>query len=169
MPGIEPRFAIEDAVFAGAAAGIISGAPSTIISLWRREDALEASLAAGTLLLPREQRRGRLLVAAALVHGTLSLGWALLLAVALPRRATIRWSVIAGMTIAVIDLGVVGRHFERIRMLPSVPQIADHLAYALSVGAVLSARRNRREVPSCAARGGGQCCESPSGPANMSA
>lgn len=133
-----------DALLAGTVAGLLSGAPSTITALVKRNDPLEATLAAGTILLPREQRRGRLLVAAAVVHGLLSIGWALVLSAVLPRRGTIRWAPTAGLAIALLDLGIIGRHFERIRALPTLPQVADHLAYAVTVGAVLSARRNRR-------------------------
>jgi hypothetical protein len=142
------KVAAEDALAAGAAAALISGAPSTILALWRGKDPLEASLAAGSVLLPGEQRRSRLLPAAALVHATLSLGWALLLTIALPRRATIRWSTIAGLAIAGFDLGIVGQRFERIRALPKLPQVADHVAYGLTAGAVVAARRNRRKYRS---------------------
>jgi hypothetical protein len=124
---------------------VVSGAPSTTLALLRGEDPLEATLAAGTLLLPREQRRGRLLAAATLVHAAVSLGWALVLSYVLPRRATIRWSIPAGFAIAALDLGLVGRRFSRIRALPLLPQLADHLAYAITVAAVVAARRERRD------------------------
>jgi hypothetical protein len=137
------RLAPNEALVAGAVASVTSGIPSMVLSLWRGDDPLEPSLAAGTLLLPQEQRRHRLLAAAALVHTALSLGWAIVLAVVLPRRATVGWSVLAGFAIALLDLGVIGRRFDRIRALPPLPQLADHLAYALTVGAVLTARRHR--------------------------
>jgi hypothetical protein len=139
------RCVAEDALAAGGAAALISGAPSTIIALWRGEDPLEASLAAGSLILAREQRPIRLLAAAALVHATLSLGWALLLTIALPQRATIWWSTIAGLAIAGLDLGIVSRRFERVRALPKLPQVADHIAYGLTIGAVVAARRKHRK------------------------
>jgi hypothetical protein len=121
---------------------VLSGVPSTTVALWRGEDPLAASLAAGTLLLGHERRSYRLLAAATLVHAALSLGWALVLAAVLPRRATIRWSAVAGLAIAALDLGVIGRRFERIRALPPIPQVADHVAYGLTVGAVLAKRRD---------------------------
>lgn len=138
------RFGAEDALPAGAAAAVISGVPSTILALRRGESPLEASLAAGSLLLPDEKRPSRLLAAAALVHATLSVGWALLLTIVLPRRATIRWSTIAGLAIATFDLGIVGRRSEPIRAVPMLPQVADHLTYGLTVGVVVAARRKRR-------------------------
>jgi hypothetical protein len=139
------RLAVVDGLTAGAIAALTSGAPSTLVALARGDDLLEPTLAAGSLLLPHEGRRGRLLVAAALVHTSLSLGWALVLSVVLPRRATIRWSVLAGLGIALLDLGLIGRQFERIRVLPTPPQLADHLAYAVTAGAVISTRRHERE------------------------
>jgi peptidoglycan/LPS O-acetylase OafA/YrhL len=144
MGRIRWRLRAKDALVAGAVASLTSGVPSTILSLWRGHDPLEPSLAAGTLLLPQERRRHRLLAAAALVHAALSLGWAMVLTATLPRRATVRWSVLAGLAIALVDLGVIGRRFDRIRALPPLPQLADHLAYALTVGIVLVARRNPR-------------------------
>ena len=70
------RLVANDGLVAGAIAGVTSGVPSTVLSLWRGGDPLEPSLAAGTLLLPHEWRRDRLLAAAAIVHAGLSLGWA---------------------------------------------------------------------------------------------
>src|SRR5918993_165017 len=81
---------------------------------------------------------------AMLAHGALSFGWAVVLALVLPRRRTVAWSLPAGLAIAALDLGIVGRRFERIRALATAPQVLDHLAYAATVGAVLSRRRARR-------------------------
>jgi hypothetical protein len=61
--------------------------------------------------------------------------------VALPRRATLRWALAAGLGIAALDLGIIGRRFERIRALDPGPQVADHVAYALTVALVLRHRR----------------------------
>ena len=139
---------VDDVVAAGLLAAAVSGVPSTVYALWRGRDPLEAALAAGTLLLPHERRPGRLLPAAAVTHVALSLGWAAVLARSLPERATVAWAVPAGLAIAGLDLGVVGRHFDRIRALPQPPQVADHVAYAITVGAVLQRRRsNRRRRP----------------------
>ena len=135
---------VQDAVVAGAAAAILSGVPSTLHAILNGIDPLEASLAAGTLLAPREQRPSRLLPAAMLAHGALSLGWALVLAVALPRRRTVAWALLAGLAIAALDLGVVGRRYPRIRALALAPQVLDHAAYGATVGCVLSRRRARR-------------------------
>jgi hypothetical protein len=132
---------IEDALVAGAVAAVVSGAPSTLHAIATRTSPLEATLAAGTLLLPRERRPLALVLAAVPVHLALSLGWALLLAIALPRRRTVPWGAAAGLGIAALDLGVVGRRVPRIRALPQLPQVLDHVAYGAAVGAVLSLRR----------------------------
>jgi hypothetical protein len=76
-------------------------------------------------------------------HGALSLGWGVTLGVVLPRRAA-SWGALAGLAIAAIDLGVLGRRWPRIRALPLLPQIADHVVYGALVGAVLSRPAPRR-------------------------
>lgn len=131
---------LQDGLVAGAVAAVLSGAPSTLHALATRRDPLEATLAAGTLLAPRARRRAVLLLAAVPAHVALSLGWALLLARVLPRQHTIAWATAGGLAIAALDLGVVGRRFPRIRALPLMPQVLDHVAYGAIVGAVLSAR-----------------------------
>jgi hypothetical protein len=138
---------IEDGLVAGAVAAVLSGAPSTLHALATRTSALEATLAAGTLLAPRTRRRSVLLLAAVPVHLALSFGWALALAAILPRRRTVAWGTLAGLAIAALDLGVVGRRHPRIRALAPVPQILDHVAYGTTVGAVLRIRRGRVVAP----------------------
>jgi hypothetical protein len=66
------------------------------------------------------------------------------LAAALPRRRTLAWSAAAGLSIAALDLGVIGRRYPRIRALPLAPQVLDHLAYAAAVAEVLRRRRASR-------------------------
>jgi len=72
------------AVTAGLVAAVVSGAPSTAHAFWTRRDPLEATLAAGSLLMPRSARRGALILAAVPVHLALSVGWAQVLARTLP-------------------------------------------------------------------------------------
>jgi hypothetical protein len=130
-----------DALAAGAVAAVVSGAPSTLWALSRCCDPLAATLAAGSVLLPRETRRGRLAAAAVPLHLALSFGWAVVLERTLPRRHEVAAGAAAGVTIAALDLGVAGRLFPRIRVLPLLPQLADHVAYGLTVGYVLARRR----------------------------
>jgi hypothetical protein len=137
---------LRDAVVAGLAGGLLAGVPSTAYALATRRSPLEATLAAGTLLLPGERRPAALMAAALPVHAALSVGWAGLLAAVLPamsrRRAAAATGAAAGLAIAAVDLGLVGRRFARIRALPMLPQVADHVAYGLTVGLVLAHRRS---------------------------
>lgn len=140
---MEARTLLADALAAGSVAAVLSSAPSTLHALLTGRDPLEASLAAGTLLLRGERRPARLLPAAAVAHVALSLGWAVVLAAVLPRRRGMPAAVVGGLAIAGLDLGLVGRRLERIRALPLVPQVLDHVAYAVTVAAVLERRRRR--------------------------
>jgi hypothetical protein len=130
-----------DIVAAGLTAAATAGIPSTAYSLIKGEDVLEGGRAAGAIVIPRETRTPVLLGAGAVVHLALSLGWAALLAAVLPRRREPALGVAAGLAIAALDLGVIGRRIPAIRALPQGRQWADHAAYGLTVGLVLRARR----------------------------
>jgi hypothetical protein len=134
-----------DAALAGLVAAATSGVPSTVVALARGDDVLDGARAAGALLLPRETRTWPLLAAAVPVHLSLSLGWAAALERALPRGREIAGGVVGGLAIAALDLAVIGRRLPPIRALPQPRQWADHVAYGLTVGAVL--RRRRRVRP----------------------
>jgi drug/metabolite transporter superfamily protein YnfA len=133
---------IAPAVAAGAAGAVVSGGPSTLWALLRGTEPLEATVAAGSIVLPGETRRSRLVAAALPVHVALSLGWAVVLERTLPRRHAVVGGAVAGLAIAAVDLGVLGRSLPRVRALPLLPQLADHLAYGMTVGFVLT-RRHR--------------------------
>jgi len=122
-------------VKAGLAGAAVSGLPSTVITLARRESLLDGARAAGAIVLPRETRTPALLLAAVPVHLGLSLGWAAVIA-RLPRQGA-TFGVLAGLAIAAVDLGVIGRRIPAIRALPQKRQWADHVAYGLSVSLVL--------------------------------
>jgi hypothetical protein len=127
-----------DAIVAGAWAAVLSGAPSTLHALATGRDPLEATKAAGSILLPHETRTPVLVAAAVPVHLALSLGWALAL-----QRAGVRGAArgaVAGLAIAALDLGVVGRRYPRLRGLAIAPQLADHVAYGAVAGIVLARR-----------------------------
>jgi hypothetical protein len=128
-------------VAAGAAGAVVGGVPSTVWAFATGDDPLEATLAAGSMLLPNEERASLLFAAAVPVHLAFSFGWAAVLAHVLPRRRTTLAGALAGVGIAVLDLGVGRRLFPRVRALPLLPQLADHLAYGATVGFVLSRRR----------------------------
>lgn len=126
---------------AGAVGAVTGGVPSTLWALATGNDPLEATLAAGSILLPHEKQPARLLAAAVPVHLAFSLGWAAVMARVLPRRHTAAAGALTGVFIAALDLGLGRRHFPRIRALPARPQIADHVAYGATVGFVLARRR----------------------------
>lgn len=125
---------------AAAWAAALSGIPSTVHALATGRDPLEAALAAGSVLVPRETSRAKLVAAAVPVHLALSLGWTLALDRAGVRGA--RRGALAGLAIAALDLGLVGRAFPRIRALPLVPQLADHAAYGAIVGFLIGRRES---------------------------
>jgi hypothetical protein len=131
---------IRDGIVAGAVAGVVSGAPSTLHAMVTGGDPLAATQAAGAMLLPKENNRTRLLLAAVPVHAALSVGWGVVLAIVLPRKGSIRWGATAGVAIAMLDLGVFGGRFPRIRQLPVAPQVLDHILYGAVAGALLRRR-----------------------------
>jgi hypothetical protein len=108
---------------AGAVAGVVSGIPST--ALTRRP--IQTTRAAGTLLGAPTIPRG---VAA---HTAISLGWGVVLAACLPRRPSTLAGIGAGLAIAALDLGLVARRFPAMRALGAGPQVADHVAYGITV------------------------------------
>jgi len=129
---------------AGAVAAALSGAPSTVYALATGRSPFDAVEAAGTLLLPDDAPPSARAAAGLVAHGAISLGWGVVLAVVLPRRRTVVWGALAGLAIAGLDLGVLGRRWPRIRALPTAPQVADHVAFGALVGAAVSRAGRRR-------------------------
>jgi hypothetical protein len=82
-------------------------------------------------------------VAGAAAHVAISLGWGVVLERVLPRQRTVAWGAVAGLAIAGLDLGVIGRRLPKIRALPMGRQVLDHVAYGVVVGAVLIRSRRR--------------------------
>lgn len=126
---------VPPAVRAAVWAALLSGAPSTLHALATGRDPLEATVAAGSILLPGEKRRARLLAAAFPLHLALSLGWALALDRAGARGAG--RGALAGLAIGVVDLSLAARVLPRVRALPLLPQFADHVAFGAVAGHVL--------------------------------
>jgi hypothetical protein len=135
----------QDTLIAAACAALVSGIPSTVYAWWSGGDVTEATRAAGAMLVPPHSSFRQLFWAAALAHGTISLFWAAVLRMMLPRRHTVTWALLAAAAIAVLDLRVIGRFFPEIYALAFWPQFADHLAWGGTVGAVLAWRFRRRE------------------------
>jgi len=135
------------ALIAGLAGSVVSAFPSTLWTLIRRGDVLEGGRALGVVLLPNERRTVVLLVAGAPVHLALSVGWAYVLAAVLPPRAEPLYGAAGGLAIAALDLAVLGRLFPPIQALPQGRQWADHVAFGITVGAVLQATRPADRPP----------------------
>ncbi|MBW3546715.1 MAG: hypothetical protein KY452_01060 [Actinobacteria bacterium] len=133
-----------DGVVAGAVAWASSGLPSTLHAVATGGDPLAPVQAAGTLLVAPESPVPALLAGGVIAHTGLSLGWATLLALVLPERGTVLAGAAAGLLIAGLDLGVVGRRYPAIAALPTAVQVADHLAFGAVVGVVVRRRRRRR-------------------------
>ena len=126
---------------AAVPAAVLGAMPSTIHALVTGNDPLEASLAAGSILLADERHGHRLLIAAVPVHLALSAGWTVVLAAVRPLRRPAAEGALAGLAIAAIDLGVVGRRFPRVRRLRPLPQVADHVAFGVAASVALARRR----------------------------
>jgi hypothetical protein len=111
---------------------VLSGVPSTVWAFSRGEDPLAATRAAGRLLLPGATDPGPLFASAAAAHGALSLWWTAVLSrlPGGPLRAAGY-----GAAIAALDLGIAhavrGRRFGPTADLAVLPQLADHLAFAV--------------------------------------
>src|SRR4051812_17964931 len=75
LRAMEHRSPLTDPLVAGAIAAVLSGAPSTLHALLTGRDPLEASLAAGTPLLPPERRPARPVPAPPRGRGPLALRW----------------------------------------------------------------------------------------------
>lgn len=132
-----------DVMVAGSLAWALSGLPSTLWSLKLRHDPLQAARAAGTLVVAADRSPAVLLAAGALAHTVISFAWTGVLTTTLPERHTVAAGVGAGLAIAALDLGLIARRFPAVRALPTLPQVADHLAFGALVGAVLARRRCR--------------------------
>ncbi len=129
---------------AGTVAGVLSGVPSTLYALATGRPVLEATRAAGRLAAP-DATGVRVLLAAGGVHAALSLGWGVVLSMVLPRGHEVVGGAVAGLAIAALDLGagarLLGRRGDAVQRLPQLPQVADHVAFGVTVGAVLRRAR----------------------------
>ena len=131
---------------AAAVAATVSGAPSTAWALLRGEDPLAATYAAGRLVRPDAKARWELVAAAVVAHVCLSIGWTAAVARLIPRDASTQRAAAvgaaAGLGIAALDLGVAhvvaSPRLAATGALPVLPQVADHLAFGVVVGWVLS-------------------------------
>jgi hypothetical protein len=124
-----------DLLYAWLLATLLSGIPSTLYALLSGGDPTEPTRAAGAMLLPSETGWPKLLLAAALAHGAVSLFWASILWLILPSRHTTWWALVASAAIAVLDLRIIAPVlFPEVAGLAFWPQFADHLMWGACVG-----------------------------------
>jgi hypothetical protein len=123
-------------------ATLFSGLPSTLYALLTGDDPTQATRAAGAMLLRAEEASfGKLFLAAAVVHASVSLFWAWLLWLALPLRHATPWALLASAAIAVLDLRMIApAFFPEVAALAFWPQFADHLMWGACVGLILQYR-----------------------------
>ena len=138
------RFPLRDLVLAWLVATVFSGLPSTLYALAVGADPLEATRAAGAMLLPANSGTGMLVAAAALVHPAVSLFWTAVFGVLLPRQHVARWAVAGSAAVALLDLRLVAPlFFPSVAALPFWPQCADHLMWGVLLGATLQRGQRR--------------------------
>jgi hypothetical protein len=132
-----------DFFYAWLAATLLSGIPSALHAFATGGDVLEATRAAAAML----PLSGKLFVDAALVHGSVSLFWAAILWVALPRRRVALWAIAAAALIGILDLRIIApRLFPEVAALEFWPQMADHLMWGLCFGLVLQKRSAQKRI-----------------------
>ena len=135
-------------LYAWLLATLLSGIPSTVYALLTGGDPLEATQAAAAMLLRSESSLIRMLLAATLVHASVSLFWSIVLWLALPRRRTMLWALLASAAIALVDLRVIApAFFPEVAALAFWPQFTDHLMWGACYSVGLSLGRPRATRP----------------------
>lgn len=135
------RFGSRDLLYAWLLATVFSGLPSTLHALVTGADPLEATRAAGAMLVPAATNTPTLVAAAAIVHPAVSLFWTAVFGWLLPRRHVALWAVAGSAAVALLDLRVIAPLvFPSVAALPFWPQFADHLMWGALLGGTLQAR-----------------------------
>jgi hypothetical protein len=125
-------------------ATVFSGLPSTLHALATGADPMEATRAAGRMLLPATTDTLTLFTAAAIVHPAVSLFWTAVFGVLLPRRHATAWATAGAAAVALLDLRLIAPAlFPAVAALPFWPQFADHLAWGALLGGTLQWRQAR--------------------------
>jgi hypothetical protein len=120
--------------------------PSTLYAFASGSDPLEATRAAGAMLVPVASDTPTLVAAAALVHPAVSLFWTAVFGCLLPRRFLAPWAIVGAAGVALLDLRLVAPLlFPGVAALAFWPQFADHLMWGALLGTTLQIRLARRE------------------------
>lgn len=145
---VKLRFGARDLFHAWLMATVFSGLPSTLHALATGADPLEATRAAGAMLLPAGSGTLALVAAAALVHPAVSLFWTVVFGWLLPRRHVLPWALAGAAAVALLDLLVIAPLlFPQVAALPFWPQFADHLAWGALLGGTLQFRLRHAPRP----------------------
>ncbi len=129
---------LREAIGAGVVAAALSGAPSAVAWGAGRLDALDATRRIGGAFLGR-----RSLVAGSAGHLAISLLWALPAPLLARSRAPLAVGAAYGAAIYAVDFKLIApRRYPELADLDSPIQLADHLAYGVTV--VEAARRLAR-------------------------
>ena len=138
-----------DLLVAGWTATLLGGTPSTLYALATGGDPMEATRAAGAMLIPAGSGTIELVLAAAVVHVCVSFFWAAILVRILPRRRVVLWATATAAIIGLLDLRVIAPvFFPEVAALPLGPQMADHVMWGASLGWVLGRRSRTRRSQS---------------------
>ena len=133
---------VRTTLIAGGLAGLVGGIPSTVYLLVTGGDVLESLNAVVAMVSANDLPILQRIAVAAAVHFAVSLLWALVLVVLIPRRTAVVGALVASFLIAFLDLKVIAPlYFAEVAALAFIPQLADHLAWGATVGAVLRLRR----------------------------
>lgn len=100
------------------------------------------------MLIADSSTHATLFVAAALVHGSVSVFWAMVAGAVLPRRHTTWWAIALAVAIGWLDLRVIApRWFPGIEALAFWPQMADHMMWGACLGLALQVQGARHPRP----------------------
>src|SRR5205809_6733045 len=147
MNRIDREWLVEVLV-ASAWAALVSAFPSTLWELFTAGDPLESTRAAGAMLISYDSSDAALITAACVVHVSVTLFWAAILAWILPRKHIVWTSIVAAGVIAFIDLQLIARFFfPDVYVLEFWPQFADHIAWAPGFGSRSAGCRGGAAAP----------------------
>ena len=120
---------LREAIGAGVVAAALSGAPSAVAWAAGRLDALDATRRIGSAFVGRPT-----LVAGSAGHLAISLLWALPAPLLARSRAPLAVGAAYGAAIYALDFKVIApRRYPELVELDSPVQLADHLAYGVTV------------------------------------
>jgi hypothetical protein len=140
---------IHDVFWAWLAGTLFSGVPSTVFFLAAGQPLWPPVHAVGSMLVSSNAAPWLIFVAAAAVHGAVSLLWTIVVACLIPVNHVVPWALAASGLIAAFDLRIVAPlFFPEVARLSFWPQFADHLAWGLLVGMTLVLRRAQKRTGS---------------------